>query len=196
VAGAAAAAAPAQPVPAPAPVQPVAAPPKSGSNALKIVLIILAVFFGLVLLVVGTFGYFAWRVAHAVKVAEANKQISIPVPGGSFSASTSQTFTAADLGVDIYPGAQSTKAGGRVALFGNTTVTAVYVTSDSKDQVVSFYKDKCGSDASIMDTPNGAIITVKKGEQESVMVTITANSREYSGKTQIAIVHITSPKPS
>ncbi len=197
VAGAAAAAAPAQPVAAPAPAPAVAAPPKSGSSALKIVLIIVAVFVVLGLIVAGAFGYFVWRVAHAVKVAESGKQASVTIPGaGGFSASTSETFSAADLGTDIYPGAEQGKGSLRMTLPTGTMITAIYVTSDSKDQVVSFYKDKFGSDASIMDTPDGAIITLKKGEQESVMVTVTANSSEYSGKTQITIVHTTSTKPS
>ena len=51
------------------PRQPVAAPAKSGSSALKIVLIVLAVFIGLGILGAGAFGYFVWRVAHAVHVS-------------------------------------------------------------------------------------------------------------------------------
>ena len=181
----------------PAPAQPVAPAPKSGSSALKIILIILAVFVVLVVIVAGTFGYFVWRVAHAVKVAEGGKGVSMSVPGaGSISASTSQTFTAADLGTDIYPGAQSGKGSLRMSLPTGTMITAVYLTSDSKDQVLAFYKDKFGSDASIMDTPDGAILTLKKSDQESVMVTITTNSSQAAGKTQISIVHTTSTKPS
>ncbi len=61
------------PVAAPAavvtPAQPVAAPAKSGSSALKIILIILAVFIGLGILGAGAFGFFVWRVAHAVHVS-------------------------------------------------------------------------------------------------------------------------------
>jgi len=187
VAGAAVAAAPAQPV---------AAPAKSGSSALKIILIIVAVIVVLVLIVAGAFGYFVWRVAHAVKVAEGGK-VSLSVPGGgSISANTSQTLTAADLGTDIYPGAQPGKGSLRMSLPTGTMVTAVYLTSDSKDQVLAFYKDKLGSNATVMDTPDGAIVTLQKSDQESVMVTITANSSQAAGKTQISIVHTTSTKPS
>ena len=73
-------------------------------------------------------------------------------------------------------------------------VTAIYVTSDSKDQVVAFYKSKLGDGATVMDSADGAIVTLNRGQQESVMVTVTANSSQYSGKTQIAIVHTTSTK--
>lgn len=192
VAGAAAAVPPVQPV-----AVPVAVPPKSGTSALKVVLIIVAVFVGLGLVVAGAFGYFVYRVAHAVKVAENGKQISVSVPGaGGFSASTSETFSAADLGTDIYPGATQSKGGGRISLPSGTIVTATYDTSDSKDQVVSFYKDKFGSGASVTDTPGAAIVSLKKSDQDSVMVTITENSSEAGGKTRITIVHTTTPKPS
>jgi hypothetical protein len=45
-----------------------------------------------------------------------------------------------------------------------------------------------------MDTSDGAIVTLNKSQQESVMVTITANSSQYDGKTQVTIVHTTSTK--
>ena len=193
VAGAAAAVPLVQPVAVP----PLAAPPKSGTSALKVVLIIVAVFVGLGLVVAGAFGYFVWRVAHAVKVAESGKQISVNVPGtGGFSASTSETFSAADLGTDIYPGATQGKGSMRMTLPTGTIVTAVYDTSNSKDQVVSFYKDKFGSDASVTETPGAAIVSLKKSDQDSVMVTITVDSSEAGGKTRITIVHTTTPKPS
>ncbi len=73
-------------------------------------------------------------------------------------------------------------------------VTAVYVTSDSKDQVLSFYKTRFGSQASVFDSPDGTVLTLNKGQQESVVVTITKGSSEYEGKTQIAIVHTASTK--
>jgi hypothetical protein len=180
--------------PAVAPVQPVAAPAKS-SGALKVVLIIVCVFVGLGVLVAGSLGYFAWRVAHAVKLSSKGDKVSISVPGGgSFSADTSEKFTAADVGVDIYPGAAAAKGGARMSTNAGSWITAIFVTSDSQDKVLAYYKDKLGSNAEFMESSGGAVITVKKGEQEAVVVTITPNSTEHEGKTQIAIVHTTSTK--
>jgi hypothetical protein len=190
----AATAAPAQPVAVPPPAQSAAAPAKSGNTALKIVLIVVGVFLALVLLVVGTFGYFAWRIAHAVHVASSGHQITLPTGNGTITTGNSETFTAADLGVDPYPGAQSAKGGMRMTTPSGNMITAVYVTSDSKDQVVSFYKSKLGSDVSVLDISDTAMLTLKKSEQESVMITVKENSSEYSGKTQIAIVHTTATK--
>jgi hypothetical protein len=163
-----------------------AGPPKSGSSAVKIVLIIVAVFVGLGIIGAGAFGFFIWRVAH----------VTVSTPGGSFSANESENFTSSDLGTEIYPGAQSGKGNVRMSLPSGTMVTAVYVTSDSKDQVVSYYKSKFGSDVSVFESPTGSVISATKGQQESVVVTVSVSPSEYDGKTQIHIVHTTSTKSS
>ena len=177
------------------PVQPAAAPAKSGSSALKIVLIIVAVFVGLGILGAGAFGFMVWRIAHAVHVSGPNGQVTMTTPGGTVTANTSETYSASDLGTDIYPGAQPSKGSLRMTLPNGSMVSAVYVTGDSKDQVLAFYKGKFGSNASIFDAPTGTVLTLNKGQQESVMLTITPNQSAYNGKTQITIVHTTSTKP-
>ena len=75
-------------------------------------------------------------------------------------------------------------------------VTGVFVTPDSKDQVVAFYKSKFGSGASIYDTANSALLTLNRTQQEAVMVTVTADSSQDGGKTRISIVHTKSNKAS
>jgi len=173
------------PVPAPA------APPQSGgSSALKIVLIIVAVIFGLGILAAGAFGFFVWRVAHSVHVNN-NGEFSINTPAGHLSANATENFTASDLGTEIYPGAESVKGGMRMTMPNGTMISAVYVTSDSKDQVLAFYKSKLTGNVSTFDTVNGSVITYNKGESESIVVTITSEPSEYDGKTQIHIVHTT-----
>lgn len=177
--------------------QPVAVPQqRSGNNAVKIILIVVAVFVGLGILGAGAFGFFVWRVAHAVRVSEAGKQITLNTPGGSFSANTAENISATDLGTDIYPGAQPGKDSVRMSLPTGSMVSAVYVTSDSKDQVLAFYKDKFGSNVSVFDAPTGSVITLNKGQQESIVITVTVDSSEYDGKTQIHIVHTTANKSS
>ena len=179
-----------------APAQPVAAPANSGSSALKIVLIVLAVFIGLGILGAGAFGFFVWRIAHAVHVSGSGSNVTLHTPGGTVTANTSETFSASDLGTDIYPGASTGKGSMRMSLPTGSMVSAVYFTGDSKDQVLNFYKTRFGSDASVFDSSDGTVLTVNKGQQESVVVTITKGSSEYEGKTEIHIVHTTSNKPS
>jgi hypothetical protein len=178
-----------------APAQPAAAPAKSGSSALKIVLIILAVFVGLGILGAGAFGFLAWRISHAFHVSGPNGQVTLNTPGGTVTANTTEKYAASDLGTEIYPGAQSGKGGMRMTLPTGSMVSAVYVTGDSKAQVLNFYKSRFGSDASVFDSQEGTVLTVNKGQQESVVLTITTNPSEYDGKTQIHIVHTTSSKP-
>ncbi len=170
---------------------PPAPPQTGGNNAVKIILIVVAVVVGLGVVGVACVGYIGYRVARSVHVSGSGKEVTINTPGGSISTNASETFTSADLGTDIYPGAVTGKGSMRMSLPTGSMVTAVYVTGDSKDKVVSFYKDKFGNDVSVMDSSEGAVITGKKSDNESIVVTVTPNSSEYEGKTQVAIVHTT-----
>jgi hypothetical protein len=68
-------------------------------------------------------------------------------------------------------------------------VSGAFLTSDSKDAVVSFYKSKFGSDASVFDGGDSAVITLNKAPQDSVVVTVSSKPSENDGKTKIMIVH-------
>jgi hypothetical protein len=181
---------------APAPAQPAAAPAKSGPSALKIILIVVFIFVGLGILGAAAVGFTIWRVAHAVHVSGPNGQYTVNTPGGTITANSGEAYTASDLGTDIYPGAVSSKGGMKMTMPTGSSVTAIFLTSDSKDQVVSFYKGKFGSDATTLDFGPNAILTVKKGNDETVTVTVTANASQYGGKTQISISHTIVTKPS
>lgn len=168
---------------------PPAPPPTGGSNALKIILIVVAVFVVLILLVVGAIGYVGWRVSRSIHVNQSTGETTITTPGGTISGGDSMHFTPSELGADIYPGAQPAKGGMRMSLPTGPVVAANYLTSDSKDQVIAFYKGKLGSDATTMDVGTGAIMTVNRGKNESVTITITQRPGESDGKTQIHIMH-------
>jgi len=182
--------------PAPAPVPPAPAPAKTGPSALKIILIVVLVFVGLGILGAGAVGFMIWRVAHSVHVSGPNGQYTVSTPGGTITANPNQSYTAADLGTDVYPGAESRNGGMKMSMPTGSSVTAIFTTPDSKDQVVGFYKGKFGSDATVLDMGTVAILTVKKSDQESVTVTVTANSSQNGGKTQISISHTIVNKPS
>jgi len=181
---------------APAPVQPAAAPAKTGPSALKIILIVVLIFVGLGILGVAAVGYTIWHVAHGVHVTGPNGQYTVNTPGGTITANSGETYTASDLGTDIYPGAVSSKGGMKMTMPTGSSVTAIFLTSDSKDQVVGFYKGRLGSDATSLDLGSSAILTVKKGNDETVTVTVTANPSQNGGKTQVAISHTIVTKSS
>jgi len=157
---------------------------------LKIVLIVVGIIIFVFLLIGAVVGYGIWRVAHAVHEAAHGDKITIPgANGGSFSVNTSKTYSASELGVDIYPGATSSRGGIKMDLPTGSMTTGIFVTSDSKDQVISFYKAKLGADSSAMESDDGAVLTLKKSDKEQVMVTVTNKANENDGKTRIAIVH-------
>lgn len=186
-----------------APVQPgapmspgVSVPQSSGPSAVKIILILVAVFVGLGIIGAGVFAFTVWRVAHSIHVASSGPdgKVTVDTGNGSITASDGQTFTASDLGVDIYPGAENGHGNIKMDLPTGSMITGVYVTGDSKDKVVAFYKDKLGSQASTFDAGSNAVLSVNKGEHESVMVTVNSNSSQDDGKTRISIVHTKSSK--
>jgi hypothetical protein len=180
---------PSQPYIPPAQPVVVAPPHKQGSSAVKIILIILGVFVFLGMLVAGVIGYGIYRVAHAVKTAS-NGQISVNAPGGGFSANTTQSLSAGDLGIAIYPGATQGKGGLHMTIAGKSMVSANFSTSDSFEQVVAFYKDKAGTNAQIMTTDTGGVISITSGS-DSVSITVSQNANANNGRTQFTIIHTT-----
>jgi hypothetical protein len=174
-----------QPVP-----QPVGAPPpKSGSSAVKIILIIVGVIFFLGLIVAGIVGYGIYRVAHSIH-KDANGEITINTPKGAISANPDQTFTASDLGIAIYPAATQGKGGLRMTIGSKSMVTANFLTPDSPDKVMAFYKGLAGPNAQTMSTGSGGIITMQSSTN-SVTVTVAQSPNENNGETQITIVNTT-----
>jgi hypothetical protein len=174
--------------------QPGAAPASSGSSAVKIILIIVAVIVVLGILGLGAIAFVGYRVAHAVHVTGPNGQVSINTPGGTISANQSQSYTAAELGTDIYPGAENARGGMKMSTPTGSMVIGSFLTSDSKQQVIDFYKSKFGNQASVFDTADGAMLTQAVSKQETVMVTVTANQTRDNGKTRITITHTINTK--
>lgn len=176
--------------------QPGAAPASSGSSAVKIILIIVAVIAVLGILVLAG-GLFAVRhyITHNIHNGPGG-QMSIQTPEGKVNLNASNTYTAAELGTDPYPGAQSTPGGMKMDTPGGSMVMGSFLTTDSKKQVIDFYTARFGSNTAVRDTADGAIVTFNKSKQESIMVTITTNSARDNGKTRISIMHTISNKPS
>jgi hypothetical protein len=174
--------------PVPPPVGAPAPAPKSGSSAVKIILIVVGIFVGLGMIVAGIVAYGVYRVAHSIH-KDANGNITMTTPTGTFTANSSNTFTAADLGIAIYPGATEGKAGLRMNIAGKSMVTANFLTPDSQDKVMAFYKDKAGPNAQTVTTSLGGTITIQNGAN-SISVTVTQSANEHDGQTQFTIVNI------
>ncbi len=163
----------------------VAAPVKGGPSALKIILIIVAVFVGLGILCVAGIMFGIYRVSKAVHVSS-NGGVEVSTPGGTFSAGNT-SVSSSDLGVDLYPGATQQQGAVKVSTPNGTAITAAYVTSDPMDKVVDFYKEKLGPSASVFQSDKSAVLSLTSDDKKtSVMVTI---SSETPGQTKIGILH-------
>ena len=75
------------------------------------------------------------------------------------------------------------------------SVSAIYTTSDSASDVVSYYQGKLGPGATSMQIGRVATLTLataSEGGRDSVAVTV---SPQTSGATQILIQHTKTQKP-
>jgi len=148
-------------------------PPKKGPSALKIVLIVVAIVVGLGIIAIGAVTYGVYRMAKS----------------GNLTTS-SEPATASDMGVALYPGAQQ-QANVHATVLGKSVLTVTFLTSDSKDQVIAFYKNALGANAQESSSTNGESFLLDKGSGETVIVTVTQSALRDQGKTQIVVVHTT-----
>jgi hypothetical protein len=174
-----------------------AQPPQKSGGALKIILIIVGVLVLLVVLVIAGLGFAAWRISRSIHISGSgeNGQVSIHTDQGNITAKGDEGLSASELGVALYPGSSVARGGMKMDLPTGTMATGVYTTSDSKDQVVAFYKSKLGSGLSTFDTANGAVLSQKVSDRETIVITVEGNSSEFEGKTKYSISHTTAAKP-
>lgn len=159
---------------------------KSGSPALKIILIVFAVIvvlgIGAVALVVGGVRYFAHHLTE-----KRTTITSVVTDNGTVTNTNSTTFTAAELGTDIYPGATPVQGGSHLDSPSGTVTTAVFSTDDSVAKVTAFYKGKFGSGATVFSTDDGGILSRTISANEAVTVTISLDKSD--NKTKFVIMH-------
>ena len=173
----------APPAVAPAPTQ------GGGSGVLKVILIVIGVFVILGVLAVSTVAFIGWRVARNMHVKHEGEHVKIDSPFGSVETSKNPEEIARDLGVDVYPGARAEKNGSATASFaGIRTASAVFKSSDSVDQVSTFYKAKF---------PNAMVTTSDQNrckiiaQDQKTMTTIDIQADD--GQTKIQITHVSHP---
>lgn len=169
---------------------PVAAPTQGGgSGVLKVILIVVGVFVILGVLAVSTVAFIGWRVARNLHVKQDGDHVKVETPFGSMETPKDPAEIAHDLGVDVYPGAQTQKNGAATVNFaGIHTSSATFKSNDSVDQVSSFYKAKF---------PNAMVTTADQNRcsivQQDQKNMITINIEADAGQTKILITHVSHP---
>ncbi len=176
-----------QPV-APAPAQPAAVQPapKQGGGALKIVLIVLAVVFGLIILIIaGGIGMGVY-IAHKTKVRQHGNSATISTPWGEVNTTTDPSKVAEQLGVEVYPGATPLKEGASVSgIPGMSIVTARFESDDPIDKIEQFYKEKYPE--AMVSTASENARTIAYGGGKGAITIVLHNE---DGKTRIDISRV------
>ena len=160
-----------------------AQPAKSGGGVLKIVLIVLGVFFLLGAVVVGVLGYGAYRFAQEAKVEQSGDETRVETPFGTVETHQDVEKAEESLGVAIYPGATATPGGSSSVEFGKMKVASgVFETEDPPEKVMEFYKEQFPK----------ARVVAQDGDQQSLMADtehgfITVAIARQGSKTVITI---------
>lgn len=158
-------------------------PQKKGTSVVKIILMIVGVFFFLGALVVGGLIYGAYRVADSVKVEQEGGQSRVETPFGTVEANKDPADAAKDIGVELYPGATPAKEGSSSVNFGGVSATTIVLeTTDSPHKVFEFYKAEL-PDASMTSSEGDTHTIMSGGKDDWVTVVIAAEG----GKTRITI---------
>ncbi len=188
--GATVAAAPGAPVMTPVSSTPAAAttpaPKTGGSGALKIILIVLGVIVLIAILGMVTCGVVLRHYVNNSHVHQNGDDVTVDTPFGKVGSTKDPSKVAADLGIDIYPGAEVQKEGASSASFGNMhTSTASFESSDSLDKVCAFYKEKFPAAMSTTSDENRC--TIVSNDQKN-MVTIQIEHKGDGSKFKITNV--------
>lgn len=180
----AAAATPSVPIPPPQSAQ--------GSNAVKVILIVVAVIVGLCILGIGTAAFFLHKTISQTHIEERNGNVRVETPFGTVESSEDADAATRSLGVEVYPGAKALKGTASVATIGGMhTAAAEFETSDPADRVAEFYKSQL---------PKANFVS-SDGDHYAIMSTdkknmITINIEPQNGKTRIHIANVSGKPPT
>jgi hypothetical protein len=169
---------------APAPIATTPAP--QNSNALKIILIAVAVIVGLGILGIAAVSFIGYRIATHTRVHNRDGNVRVETPFGTVQSTTDPELAARDLGIDSYPGATVVKGTTSKMNMGNMhTAAADFETSDSPSTVADFYKSKVpGANVISSESDHYAIISTDKKNM------LTINIEPKDGKTRIHIAKV------
>ncbi|MGA9800473.1 MAG: zinc ribbon domain-containing protein [Terriglobales bacterium] len=156
------------------------------NNALKIILIVVAVVVGLGILGIATVSFIGYRIARHSRIHNENGNVRVETPFGSVNTTTDPQEAARSLGLDAYPGAEVVKGSTSDLAMGNMhTTTADFETSDPVSTVADFYKSK---------VPNASVVS-SSGDHFSLISTdkknvLTIIIEPKNGRTRIHISKI------
>ena len=156
------------------------------SNALKVILIVIAIVVGLSILGIGTATFIGWRVARHARVEQNGSKVRVETPFGTVESNDNSDEAARNLGIDIYPGARARKSSAaNVTMGAMHTIAAEFETDDPPERVADFYKKRLPhANIAVSDEKQYTIISHDKKNM------FTINIEPQDGKTLIHIANI------
>ena len=170
-------------------------PPRSGSNAVTIALLVLA----LIVVLAGLGVWIGLRfISHNVQVqvhgaAGGGKEFSIKTPLGSLA--VQKDVNEASLSLPLYPGAtrvpDKDSATVNIDIAGEEQIrvlAARFETDDAMDKVRDFYRERLGDQVTkyIEKNEEGKMVFEMKREHQEKVVAL----RQEGGRTQIELVRV------
>jgi hypothetical protein len=157
------------------------------NNALKVILIVVAVIVGLGILGIAAVSFIGYRIATHTRVRNQDGNVRVETPFGTVQSSTDPDEAARNLGVELYPGATVVKGTSSNMNMGSMhTAAAEFESSDPANSVAEFYKSKVpGANVVSSNADHYSIISTDKKN----MLTISIEPRD--GKTRIHIARVT-----
>jgi hypothetical protein len=155
-------------------------------NALKVILIVVAVVVGLCILGVGTATFIGWRIARHTRVENNGGKVRVETPFGTVESTDNSDDAARNLGIDVYPGARARKgSAANVTMGAMQTVAAEFETDDPPERVADFYKKRLPhANIAVSDEKQYTIISHDKKNM------FTINIEPQEGKTLIHIANV------
>src|ERR1035437_9051569 len=176
-----------------------AAAAKSGSPIMKIILIVVAVIIFFMVIVGASCAYMLYRAKQKVSQFEKQVQTTFPsrmgtrevhpmaTPQNPGENPTPGAGPTVDMGDLSYPGA-TLGQGGNQSIFGAAGIKMQeYITADSVDTVLAYYKGKLGSNAMVTQSGGNAVLQVGG---TGGLTTINIAPDSASGRTKITVSSI------
>ncbi len=164
----------------------IASSPGGGSNALKIVLIVVAVVVAIGILGIVSLGLFIHHMARNSHIQQEGNHVKVETPFGNVETSADPAQLAKDIGIDVYPGAEVQKNGSATTTFGSMhSASAVFTTGDPVDKVCEFYRSRV-SNAMVATSDRNRCTFVSNDPKN--MLTINIEKSGDTTKIQITSV--------
>ena len=160
--------------------------PAKGNDAVKIILIVVAIIVGLGVIGSVTATLIGLRIARHTHVSGDGKHVKVETPMGTVESSENAEDALRNIGVDVYPGAQVMQNNAaNVNLPGMHTVAVNLQTDDPPEKVADFYKSQLPhANVNVSDDKHYTIVSTRDKNL------ITVNIGPEDGKTVINIATV------